>query len=96
MIGFMGSDPIIEGVLAGDARSIARAISMVENDPAGARLIARLHPRTGRAYVVGITGAPGVGKSTIVDRLTAVVRRAGLTVCIFAVDPTSQFTGVVP
>jgi LAO/AO transport system kinase len=89
----MTSDPISDGVLAGDARAIARAISLVENDPAGAPLIGRLFPRTGRAYVIGITGAPGVGKSTVVDRLTAVIRRAGLSVGIIAVDPTSPFTG---
>ena len=90
----MTSDPIYDGVLAGDARAIARAISIVENDSAGgAALIGRLHPRTGRAYVVGVTGAPGVGKSTLVDRLTAVVRRAGLSVGVIAVDPTSPFSG---
>jgi len=89
----MTSDPISDGVLAGDARAIARAISLVENDAAGAALIGRLFPHTGRAYVIGVTGAPGVGKSTIVDRLTAVIRRAGLSVGIIAVDPTSPFTG---
>ena len=87
------SDSISEGVLAGDPRAIARAISVVEDDPAAAALIGRLFPRTGRAYVIGVTGAPGVGKSTIVDRLTAVIRRAGLSVGIIAVDPTSPFTG---
>ncbi|HEY1306547.1 MAG TPA: methylmalonyl Co-A mutase-associated GTPase MeaB [Vicinamibacterales bacterium] len=87
-------DPIYDGVLAGDARAIARAISIVENDSAGgAALIGRLYSRTGRAYVVGVTGAPGVGKSTLVDRLTAVVRRAGLSVGVIAVDPTSPFSG---
>ena len=87
-------DPIYDGVVAGDARAIARAISIVENDSAaGAELIGRLYSRTGRAYMVGVTGAPGVGKSTLVDRLTAVVRRAGLSVGIIAVDPTSPFSG---
>jgi LAO/AO transport system kinase len=90
----MTSDPISDGVLSGDPRAVARAISLVENDPAaGAQLIGRLHPHTGKAYAVGITGAPGVGKSTIVDRLTTVVRGAGLTVGVIAVDPTSPFTG---
>jgi len=90
----MTSDPISDAVLAGDPRAIARAISIVEDDPArAAGLIARLHPRTGRAYVVGVTGAPGVGKSTLVDRLTAVIRRSGSTVGIIAVDPTSPFSG---
>jgi GTPase len=90
----MTSDPITEGVLAGEPRAIARAISIVEDDPArAADLIARLHPRTGRAYVIGVTGAPGVGKSTLVDRLTTVIRQSGSTVGIIAVDPTSPFSG---
>ena len=85
---------IADGVLAGDPRAIARGISLVENDTnAGAQLIGGLYPHTGNAYTVGITGAPGVGKSTIVDRLTAVVRLTGLTVGVIAVDPTSPFTG---
>jgi LAO/AO transport system kinase len=85
---------IADGVLAGDPRAIARGISLVENDTdAGAQLIGGLYPHTGHAYTVGITGAPGVGKSTIVDRLTAVVRLTGLTVGVIAVDPTSPFTG---
>jgi LAO/AO transport system kinase len=88
------SDPIFEGVVGADPRAIARAISLVENDPARtADLIAKLHARTGRAYVIGVTGAPGVGKSTLVDRLTTVIRRSGQTVGIIAVDPTSPFSG---
>jgi LAO/AO transport system kinase len=67
---------------------------VVENNSTGAAdLIARLYPRTGRAYVVGVTGAPGVGKSTLVDRLTAAIRQSGQTVGIIAVDPTSPFSG---
>jgi LAO/AO transport system kinase len=90
----MTSDPITDGVLAGEPRAIARAISIVEDDPArAADLIARLHPRTGRASVIGVTGAPGVGKSTLVDRLTTVIRQSGSTVGIIAVDPTSPFSG---
>ena len=82
------------GVLAGDPRAIARAISLVEDEAAGAAaLIGALYPRTGRAYLIGVTGAPGSGKSTLVDRLTAEIRRDGLTVGIIAVDPTSPFTG---
>jgi len=90
----MSPDPLIEGVLAADPRAIARAISLVENNPARtADLIATLHARTGRAYVIGVTGAPGVGKSTLVDRLTTVIRGSGQTVGIIAVDPTSPFSG---
>ena len=86
--------PLADRVLAGDPRAIARAISLIEDEtPAGAELIGRIFPRTGRAYLVGITGPPGAGKSTLVDRLTAEIRRAGLTVGVVAVDPTSPFTG---
>src|SRR5262245_13526496 len=90
----MSPDPLFEGVLAGEPRAIARAISIVEDDPTrAAGLIARLYARTGRAYVIGVTGAPGVGKSTIVDQLTTVIRASGSTVGIIAVDPTSPFSG---
>ena len=81
-------------VLAGDARAVARAISLIEDEsPSGAELIKRIYGRTGRAYLVGITGPPGAGKSTLVDRLTGEIRRAERTVGIIAVDPTSPFTG---
>jgi LAO/AO transport system kinase len=81
-------------VLAGDSRAIARAMSLVEDETsAGAALIGQIYPSTGRAYLVGVTGAPGAGKSTLVDRLTAEIRAAGQTVGIIAVDPTSPFTG---
>jgi LAO/AO transport system kinase len=90
----MGSAPIDQRVLAGDPRAIARAISIVEDEgAAGAALIGRLYARTGKAYLIGVTGAPGAGKSTLVDKLTGEIRRAGLTVGIIAVDPTSPFTG---
>jgi LAO/AO transport system kinase len=73
---------------------MARAISVIEDDAsAGAAILARLYPHTGRAYLIGITGAPGVGKSTLVDRLVVEARRAGLTVGVVAVDPTSPFSG---
>src|SRR5829696_6314813 len=90
----MSPDPLYRRVLAGEPRAIARAISLVEDETAeGAALIADIYGRTGRACVIGITGAPGAGKSTLVDRLTGEIRRAGLTVGIVAVDPTSPFTG---
>jgi LAO/AO transport system kinase len=87
-------DALTESLLRGDPRAIARAMSLVENGTAeGAALIERIHPRTGRAYLVGITGPPGAGKSTLVDQLITVVRRQGTTVGVIAVDPTSPFTG---
>ena len=85
---------LAERVFAGDARAIARAISLIEDESAaGAGLVRDIYPRTGRAYLVGVTGPPGAGKSTLVDRLTAEIRKAGQTVGIIAVDPTSPFSG---
>jgi LAO/AO transport system kinase len=81
-------------VLEGDARAVARAISLIEDEsPAGAELVRRLFPSTGRAYLVGVTGPPGSGKSTLVDRLTTEIRKTSRTVGVVAVDPTSPFTG---
>jgi LAO/AO transport system kinase len=86
--------PLSERVLRGDARAVARAISLIEDEaPAGAELVRRVFPRTGNAYLVGVTGAPGAGKSTLVDRLIAELRRGGRTVGVVAVDPTSPFSG---
>jgi LAO/AO transport system kinase len=83
-----------ERVLQGDPRAVARAISLIEDEsPQGADLVRRVFARTGGAYLVGITGAPGAGKSTLVDRLIGELRRAGRTVGVVAVDPTSPFTG---
>ena len=81
-------------VFEGDRRAVARAISRVEAEGASAAaMVGAVHPRTGRGYLVGVTGAPGVGKSTLVDRLTRVLRSRGLTVGIIAVDPSSPFSG---
>jgi LAO/AO transport system kinase len=81
-------------VISGDARAIARAISLIEDEAAaGAELIKRIYPRTGRAYLIGITGPPGAGKSTLVDRLAQEIRRANQTIGIICVDPTSPYTG---
>ena len=81
-------------VLDGDARALARAISLIEDEaPGGAELVRQLFPHTGRAYLIGITGPPGSGKSTLVDRLTTEIRRQEKTVGVVAVDPTSPFSG---
>jgi len=83
-----------ERVLSGDPRAVARAISLVEDEsPSGARLVQRIFASTGRAYLIGVTGPPGAGKSTLVDRLTAQIRAGGETVGVVAVDPTSPFSG---
>jgi LAO/AO transport system kinase len=88
------SNTLADGVRRGDARALARAISIVEDGrPESAALLAALFPHAGGSLVVGITGPPGSGKSTLVDRLTARLRREGRTVGIVAVDPTSPFTG---
>jgi LAO/AO transport system kinase len=85
---------LAERVLAGDARAIARAISLIEDDmPVAADLVRRVFAHTGRAHLVGVTGAPGAGKSTLVDRMTTAIRQSGQTVGIVAVDPTSPFSG---
>jgi LAO/AO transport system kinase len=81
-------------VLAGDARALARAISLIEDEaPVAADLIRAIYPHTGRAYLVGVTGPPGAGKSTLVDKLAAETRSHGETLGVIAVDPTSPFTG---
>lgn len=81
-------------VRAGEPRAISRAITAIENaDPRAEDLLRELFPATGRAYVIGVTGAPGTGKSTLVDRLAAHYRGRGKTVGIIAVDPTSPYTG---
>ena len=81
-------------VLAGDPRALARAISLIENgDPASAELVRDIFAHTGRAYNIGVTGPPGAGKSTLVDRLITELRRRGLSIGVVAVDPTSPFSG---
>jgi LAO/AO transport system kinase len=87
-------DGLVAGVRAGDTWAVARAISFVEDARPEARaLLAALFPHAGGSLVVGVTGPPGVGKSSLVDRLTAHLRRQGRTVGIVAVDPTSPFSG---
>jgi GTPase len=88
------SEDLARGVLAGSPRAIGRAISEVERDsPAVPELLRRLFPETGRARIVGVTGPPGAGKSTLVQRLAQAYRKQGRRVGIVAVDPSSPFTG---
>src|SRR4030043_2407967 len=85
---------LVEEMLAGNVLSLARLITRVERDGADVpRIMKQIYPKLGKAYCAGITGPPGSGKSTIVDRLTAVMRQDCLSVGIIAADPTSPFTG---
>jgi LAO/AO transport system kinase len=85
---------LVAGVRAGDVPSVARALTLVENrEPVAAELLHALWPATGRAWRIGITGPPGAGKSTLVAALIESFRKAGRTVGVVAVDPTSPFTG---
>ncbi len=85
---------LIDGVLRGQRLALARAISRVENGAEDARAILRaIYPHTGGGYVIGVTGAPGTGKSTLVTELVRAYRQAGLTAAVVAVDPTSPFSG---
>ncbi|MEE8153274.1 MAG: methylmalonyl Co-A mutase-associated GTPase MeaB [candidate division NC10 bacterium] len=85
---------ISDRVRAGDVRAMARLISLIENGfPEATSALKGLYPFTGRAFIVGITGPPGSGKSTLTDQLTQEFRRHGRTIGIVAVDPTSPFTG---
>ncbi|CAN5427120.1 methylmalonyl Co-A mutase-associated GTPase MeaB [soil metagenome] len=84
---------IEDRLVAGDRRALARAISLVENrDPEGDRLVSELFPKTGKARIVGITGPPGVGKSTLISSMTVKLREADRTVGVLSVDPSSPFT----
>jgi len=88
------TETLADRVVAGNAISVARAISKVEDGAADAsELMKQIFPRTGRALVIGITGSPGAGKSSLVDKLAALYRRRNERVGIIAVDPSSPFTG---
>ena len=83
-----------ELIVSGDVRALARAATQVENrSPAARELLTALFPHTGRALVVGITGPPGAGKSTLTDQITRLLRAEGKTVGIVAVDPSSPYSG---
>jgi LAO/AO transport system kinase len=84
---------LAERLLSGDKRALARAITLIEsNDPAGSELVREVYPRTGRARIIGFTGPPGVGKSTLIGALTANLREAERKVAVLSIDPSSPFT----
>jgi LAO/AO transport system kinase len=87
------SAPLAERLLAGDKRALARAITLIESDdPAGWELVREVYPRTGKARIVGFTGPPGVGKSTLIGALTAELRKTDRAVAVLSIDPSSPFT----
>ena len=88
------TEETVKDVLEGKRRSIARAITIIENDDPEAReLIAQIYPHTGKAHIIGLTGAGGAGKSTLIEKIVKEYRRIGKKVGVVAVDPTSPFTG---
>ncbi|MEO5895335.1 MAG: methylmalonyl Co-A mutase-associated GTPase MeaB [Vicinamibacterales bacterium] len=90
----MTTPTLSDRVLAGDPRAVARAISLIEDEaPERTELIRRIFAKTGRAYLVGVTGPPGAGKSTLVDRMIGEIRKTARTVGVVAVDPTSPYSG---
>ena len=87
-------EQLIKGVLKGDRRSIAKAISFIENDmPEAQRLVSLLYRHTGKAHIIGVTGPLGSGKSTLIEKIAKEIRKRKKTVGIVAVDPTSPFSG---
>ena len=89
----MPEKPLAQRLLDGDKRALARAISLVENDePEGWELVREVYPKTGKASVVGFTGPPGVGKSTLMGALTRLERERGRSVAVLSIDPSSPFT----
>jgi LAO/AO transport system kinase len=89
-----GISDLVSEALAGSTRALAKLITMVENEMPGAiEVLRQLYPKTGHAYIIGITGPPGSGKSTLTDKVTRELRKKEYTVGIVAVDPTSPFTG---
>jgi LAO/AO transport system kinase len=89
----MADPSLAERLLDGDKRALARAITLVEsNDPAGWELVREIYPRTGHAAIIGLTGAPGSGKSTLIGALTKLRREAERNVAVLSIDPSSPFT----
>ncbi len=89
----MTASTLAQRLLEGDRRALARAITLVENDrPEGWELVREVYPHTGRAEVIGFTGPPGVGKSTLIGALTKARRQAGRSVGVLSIDPSSPFT----
>jgi LAO/AO transport system kinase len=87
------SAPLAERLVAGDKRALARAITLIESDdPTGWELVREVYPRTGKARIVGFTGPPGVGKSTLIGALTAELRKDEREVAVLSIDPSSPFT----
>lgn len=85
---------LAQRILSGDRRAVARAISLVEDGSADlVELSKQIYPRTGTAYTIGLTGSPGVGKSSLAEQLVRTVRARGQAVAVLAIDPTSPFTG---
>src|SRR5688500_13485796 len=86
-------ETLAAGVRSGDKRALARAITLVENsEPLAYEVVRDLYPETGRAYAIGVTGPPGVGKSSLISALVRHVRAQGRTVGVISVDPSSPFT----
>lgn len=87
-------EQLVQGVLQGNRRSLAKTITLIENnEPRAQKIISMLYPKTGKAHIIGVTGPTGSGKSTLIEKIIGELRKRGKTVGVVAVDPTSPFTG---